>query len=160
MWQCYIQTFTSTKYSPGSPQSPWPSSWDRSWHILWAWRYQRRREIQSRRASCRPAGCTACPAFPTPRTLSCSPRTPHWLVAISEKDLKRDRGNLFSSVWHSTGGKTLAKRYKRNRTVEHLESLINLPSRMSHRLKINETSNLIIITSIIRSTKAFSAQSS
>ena len=157
MWQCYIQTFTSTKYSPGSPQSPWPSSWDRSWHILWAWRYQRRREIQSRRASCRTAGCTACPAFPTPRTLSCSPRTPHWLVAIREKGFK-ERRFTFSAVSGTLQvGRLCPKDIK---GTEQLNTCKHLHSRISCRLKINEASNLIIITSIIRSTKAFSAQSS
>ena len=157
MWQCYIQTFTSTKYSPGSPQSPWPSSWDRSWHILWAWRYQRRREIQSRRASCRTAGCTACPASPTPRTLSCSPRTPHWLVAIREKGFK-ERRFTFSAVSGTLQvGRLCPKDIK---GTEQLNTCKHLHSRISCRLKINEASNLIIITSIIRSTKAFSAQSS
>ena len=157
MWQCYIQTFTSTKYSLGSPQSPWPSSWDRSWHILWAWRYQRRREIQSRRASCRTAGCTACPAFPTPRTLSCSPRTPHWLVAIREKGFK-ERRFTFSAVSGTLQvGRLCPKDIK---GTEQLNTCKHLHSRISCRLKINEASNLIIITSIIRSTKAFSAQSS
>ena len=160
MWQCYIQTFTSTKYSLGSPQSPWPSSWDRSLGSPWdtfGRLYHQKMGIQSRRASCRTAGCTACPAFPTPRTLSCSPRTPHWLVAIREKGFK-ERRFTFSAV---SGTLQVGRLWPKDiKGTEQLNTCKHLHSRISCRLKINEASNLIIITSIIRSTKAFSAQSS